>query len=873
MPNARDLLVLRDILIVGFRPVPPQLEVSAPARRCDASGAGDVSPWRLPKWLFAGNAGIKGDEMTRIRFVATVWVVLAVAWQPVGAQQTDTDSWFTPPATPTWYAFREAPLHRTGIWLGMFPPNAVGYRGQQEEATTVAESLVGIVEQQPATSRNIGHTTVRPSTSITTTDFSFLEDEPSSVAVEATKTEAVGNEDFISDQETDIGRTIEKSSKSQTLRLQQRSLRSFSPYIRGYQDQAVYLSGDGLFLASIRPDLDSMLSRIDPSLVDSVSIISGPYGLRYGPGFSFLTVTTIPTPRYYNGYESHFRTGLTTRLNGGRVFGRETALGGGADWGYIIGYTAATASAYAPGNASLQTNVPGSFRSQGFVGQFGFDLTENSVVEFRYRRLDDTDVAYPLQFFDVDAQSGDALSLHYKHEDPYGYTTTRVMGWYTRSRMSGDTVPQQPAPYDVMDRVNEAINELNLTNGADLFAATRGDVTTTGGRVSRTWGPDGEFQWTVGGDARYVSQRIQEDFADRGGVLGAPFTTKLPRSSFTDAGIYTELVMPWSSYFQSTAGARIDFFSSSARLSDVDPLFQERDQIRQNDILYTFYVTNRVEVSRNWLIRASVGYAQTPPTLLQRYADGVFVTMAQSGLTRVIGSPTLRKESGWQVDLMTQARYERFRGAATAFYSWVDSPIIVQGFPVVDLTGAYLVRFTNGELFTRTGFELRGDVILTERLSIFGTAAYLYGRDRNILLQSGARVDQPLVGIYPFNSVVGVNLVDPDGGERWGLTFAVRMVAHQRLTGGLRTGTGAPDTIDTDFERPTGGFTTAAIRGYYNFASNLSIVGGIENLFDRTYVEHLNARLPHDTINGRTFQAVAVQAPGITPYVGLEWFY
>ena len=59
------------------------------------------------------------------------------------------------------------------------------------------------------------------------------------------------------------------------------------------------------------------------------------------------------------------------------------------------------------------------------------------------------------------------------------------------------------------------------------------------------------------------------------------------------------------------------------------------------------------------------------------------------------------------------------------------------------------------------------------------------------------------------------------------------------------------------------------MRGYWNVRDSLRLIGGVENLFDRTYVEHLDLRLPNDPVLG--FANTVVYAPGITPYFGIEW--
>ena len=76
-----------------------------------------------------------------------------------------------------------------------------------------------------------------------------------------------------------------------------------------------------------------MPGTIDPALIEEVTVIPGPYGLRYGPGLAFIDVRTTATPRYADGYEAHNRIGISYRTNGEQVYGRETVYGGSANWG------------------------------------------------------------------------------------------------------------------------------------------------------------------------------------------------------------------------------------------------------------------------------------------------------------------------------------------------------------------------------------------------------------------------------------------------------------------------------------------------------------------------------------------------------------
>jgi len=70
-------------------------------------------------------------------------------------------------------------------------------------------------------------------------------------------------------------------------------------------------------------------------------------------------------------------------------------------------------------------------------------------------------------------------------------------------------------------------------------------------------------------------------------------------------------------------------------------------------------------------------------------------------------------------------------------------------------------------------------------------------------------------------------------------------------------------------EQRTGGFYTSYVRGYYNLSQQVHLVGGIDNMFNRNYIEHLDLRLqgPAVTPGGIT----NAFAPGFTAFIGLEW--
>ena len=659
----------------------------------------------------------------------------------------------------------------------------------------------------------------------------------------------------------DAGGLLQQSPQIQTVSVKRRSAIALDPYIRGYSVNQIYTEAEGAWIP-VRQDLDSILGKIDPSLIQDLVVIPGPYGLRYGPGLVFINTSYLDTPRYENGYEAHNRIGLTYRANGDQWFGRDTIYGGNSDYGYIVNYGNRTGIDYQAGNGQP---IPASYHAQTFFGQFGFDLTEDSKIDFRYQRLDQTETEYAAQFFDVNFLVTDSFTVSYVSEDPCDCSRWELESWYNRTRFAGDTElgAKRRPDFPVLQRVEVALQASNPAI-TSFQGDTNGDLTSTGARLVKSYGVEGEPQLSLGSDIRYLEQHLAEEFS----LPPEPdIETNMPRAEMVDPGLFVETTLPWQPYWDTKIGGRVDWVHTDANTDigypeGVRPLssLPPTDTFDQNDVLYHFYATNDVELTEVWTARFGFGHAQRAPALPERYADGIFLGIIQSGFSRVIGDPELDKERSWQVDLGFEANadYVRFRG--TAYHAWIHDYITYSANIVNDPSGARLLLATNTDLATLTGFELSTDVDLTSMITGFATLRYVDGRDREI--------DQPLPQIAPMESRLGIRLRDPYQDNLWGIEFGSRIVDNQDRLASLRR-VGVPGVERLEVETP--GFTTFYLRAFANVTENFSLVGGVENMFDRTYLEHLDLRLPEDPVNG--FAATQVLAPGITPYLGGEWTY
>ncbi|MEE3370024.1 MAG: hypothetical protein VX346_11825, partial [Planctomycetota bacterium] len=121
---------------------------------------------------------------------------------------------------------------------------------------------------------------------------------------------------------SDGGSLLGKSNSTNGVTAQRRTPVITDLRIRGARSGQILASGS--YYAPARVDLDTMLSKFDSRMIDSITVIKGPYSVRNGPGFEFLDVELAGSPRYDEGYESEATTGIQYLTNGEQWYGRQS---------------------------------------------------------------------------------------------------------------------------------------------------------------------------------------------------------------------------------------------------------------------------------------------------------------------------------------------------------------------------------------------------------------------------------------------------------------------------------------------------------------------------------------------------------------------
>ncbi len=594
------------------------------------------------------------------------------------------------------------------------------------------------------------------------------------------------------------------------------------PHVRGFHQRQLYSGLDGGQWIAARWDLDTIVSKIDSGVVEDVIVIKGPYSAVYGPGFAFIDVVTVPTPRYCCPTHTA-RSIFNWSENGQGVYGRQVIEGGNSYWGFRMNAGFRTANDYESGNDTL---IRGSYKHRDIDFALGYDFTPDDRLEFNYVRLDLTDAEFYNQPTDIDFLVTNGFTGRFESDYGMMYDHYVVDAWYNRTRLaqSGGSVLVDP---------------LNPT-GFGLLVNTYVDQITYGSRSAITWGDKDCSHLTLGSDYNNIQQELLEsDTLFFGNPLtpAAPIAFDIPRSETEDYGGFfqaTDYIGPWTV----TTGGRLDFIDI-----DVDPT---RTGIQFDDrefTLWSAFMTAEYQLNCEWSLLLGGGHAERAPGFTELYADDPFIAGMQDGFNFFRGNDQLDKEELWQIDAGIVADYSNMRLALRGFYGWVDNYITYQG-PIVGFVNGYSFQNTDATL---AGGDLIGDYDLGGGLSIFGNIAYIEGRDTVI--------NQPLYGIYPLQSRAGIRAESGNAATRgMGVEFSARMVdAQDRLASSLD-------------ERFTPGFTTFDLRGYWRVNENLLLTSGVLNLSDKNYFEHFDFRVTQAE-GSPSFQ------PGRSVYVGGELTY
>jgi iron complex outermembrane recepter protein len=638
------------------------------------------------------------------------------------------------------------------------------------------------------------------------------------------------------------------------------------PRVRGYNSSQLNASANGMTQRRSIQDIDSLLSQIDPGVIQEISVIDGPYTSLYGPGFAFITADLF-APKRYDRPELHSSTIFNYGSNGQILYGRENVSGGGQTWGVYSSYGVRVGNDYRAGGAS-DFVVPSAFQKWDGMLSLSVDLNSFSRIEFDMLHTEMNNVEMPGIVYDLSNSTNSQFNLRYIiQEDRNGPQQLLLQSWHQDTVFFGNasSASKQQSFYQAF------IAQVPADHGYSRPATTlsNGYSDSTGVRALRTFGQADGPQWTVGADWRRFEQRYLERDVDAQGVdvyNGTQFG--VPQSRTDDVGALTNLQLPASDCLTLTLGGRVDHCSTWLNVDDpivtINPAGYEAGFDMPTYTLGMAYAMAKLKLNEHDTLNIGSGFAMRAPDPAELYSFEPFVPICRFGNSFMDGSSSLQPEKNWQFDLGVTSHRGRARYGARGFYAtiWDYIESIPYYTSAPDYSTHYLGRnfqgfaddergdlgyqSVNGDtcqagykaqnipLATMAGGDLFGEYEIRKGFSIFGCVSYVHGENlhplhvtkdaagNSIVVANGSA--EPLPGMYPLNGRISLRFTDPEK-DKWGTEFTTRLVNSQQ------------EVATSLAELPSPAFSVFDLSGYYRIRKNLRVSLSLENLLNTDYYE------------------------------------
>ena len=622
----------------------------------------------------------------------------------------------------------------------------------------------------------------------------------------ATPTVARGRDEILETPAPDTGAVLTTLPGVEAVR---RGASGLDPVVRGLQGDRVNVLVDGTRLYGGCPSrMDPPTLYVSPWSLERIEVIKGPYSVTDGPG-GLGGIVKLDTHTLAAGslHELRGSASWDTARSGSRVEASAGGRGERLDVAATAGYQ--ESDNYEAGDG---TEVPAGFTALDGAVDLGL-TTHLGRLDLSLASHLDRDVAYPALPMDAEEADSYRSALGLEREG----VSERVAGYHGRV---------------YLNTVDHTMNNEHKPNFSTMQAETDSEADTYGGRAQVDLKTAGGTL-ALGGDGYRVARDATRDRTLT--MMGMPRTAHdrlWPDTHITDVGLFAEWQRPLGARLTLRAGGRADRVTGRADATDAasalagatvaeayvafygpDAADTDRDEVNAGGNLRLAW-----QIDERWQAFVAAGSAVRTADASERYAA---FAPAPGGYR--IGNPTLDPERSWQLDAGVAGTAGPLTLSADGFVNRIDDFILVT---VIedrlrdfndDGVNDVVKGYHNLDRAFLWGGEVAATWAVTDAWAVAGSLAYTEGENRDD--------DRALPEIAPLSGRLQLRYDDPDG-HYWGAGGG-RLVARQ-------------DRVDAAFgEDETPGFATCDVRGGRHFGERWQLTVVVENLFDRTYHEHL----------------------------------
>ncbi|MDZ7680228.1 MAG: TonB-dependent receptor [Fodinibius sp.] len=596
------------------------------------------------------------------------------------------------------------------------------------------------------------------------------------------------------------------------------------PVVRGLRETEVgtYLNGTRIFPGG-PARMDSPLSHLDPSAIQSIEVVKGPYALTWGAGnMSAVKVETRPLNTLNEPFRGNFSSGYDTNYN---AFEESVSLmGSGGKLGYWVHGAWREGSDYETGSGSI---VQGDFMSREVRGKVGYQFSQASSANISLGYQDQQDIDYPGRLLNADYFHTTNISGEYNYEPESGALKSWTVKAYFNDVNHGMDNEGKPT----------ALADPNRMPPFALNVQVDADMRVIGYRTAATFQTNNYWTFEVGSDFYSANRTALRTIDRRDEGMTPPMFPLVdamwPQTTISDLGFFARAQRPLGDNWTASGTIRFDYAQADA--DTVSDFFAQNvtTNMKSSESNFSGSLTTNYSPTDHWSIGAGIGSVVRTADATERFSDRIPASKAQTS-AEFVGNPQLDPERSTQADLWIDVAYPRFRSSLNIFGRVIDNYITVAPTNLpkrLPLSPNTVYTYENGRA-KFWGFDLSTSYRFVPSLKYKASFSYLWGQD--------TKLNEPALGVSPLSAQTGVRF------ESQNLPLFMEGTLHlvdeqNRLA-------------TTRGETATDGYTTIDFLTGFTIWKKVSMQLGVNNLLDANYVNHLNAKNP--------FTGMAIAEPG-----------
>ena len=582
------------------------------------------------------------------------------------------------------------------------------------------------------------------------------------------------------------------------------------------------VANNGALAGACPSRMDNPLSYLSPETFDGLTVTKGPQSVLWGPGNSAGTVRFERDVPRFEQAGSRISASALAGSNNRNDQVIDATLGNSQ--GYPrLGGNRSEADDYRDGDGR---RVAGAWHKWNAEAALGWTPDADTVVELN-AGVGDARARYAGRGMDGSAFRRDSLGLRIER-DNLGPVLQSLR--FSAYRNEAD---------HVMD--NYSLRDPNPASAMPLPMGANPDRRTDGGRLALNWEWEG-LQLVAGADHQASTHR-------RRSAMGRDAWKAQPRVAdalLGHSGVFAELTAGHGTGSRWISGLRIDRHRARDLRASITgghggmsmPMPNPTAGQRRDETLGSGFVRHERDLADGLSGYAGLGHASRMPDYWELFS-------ANRG---PVGTPNafagIQPERTTQLDAGLQWKGERLQGWVSAYAGQVRDYI------AFNYLANGMTRADNVDVQI-AGAEAGIDWQWREGLRSGASLAHAWGRLRDD--------HAPLAQMPPLE----LRLSTDWQGERFNAGALLRAATAQN-----RINPGQGNVTSRDIG-PSAGFAVFSLNAGWRFNDHLQLTAGIDNLFDRSYAEHLNLAGSADF--GYPADPVRINEPGRNLWLKLSF--